>query len=647
MATINGTNAADSLLGTLLADLMFGLGGNDTLLGLDGSDTLDGGLGADSMNGGVGDDTYIVDNVGDRVIEGAGQGTDTIRSSITLTAAPNVEHLLLTGTANINGRLNSLANSVGNSVTGNNGINSLFGGLGHDVLDGRLGADTMSGGGGNDTYFVDNVGDRVIEAANGGIDTIRSSVSLTAAANVEHLVLTGAAALTGRINSAVNSVGNSVTGNSGNNTLFAGHGNDILDGGLGADNMQGGFGNDTYFVDNAGDFIVELDGQGIDTVRASISHSTHLEHLILTGTGNLTGTIRSTAGSIGNSITGNTGNNRLFAEHGNDVLNGGIGADFMAGGTGNDTYFVDNINDRVFEIFGAGIDTIRSTVTHFAVANVEHLILLGSANINGSIISRAGETGNSITGNSGNNILSGALGNDVLIGGAGNDILYGGEGNDWLRPGAGSDAVRGVEGHDTVDYSDATSGVEVRLGNNGLGGASGDTYDGIEDVIGSRFNDILSATITHSLAAGGAGDDRIEGSSAHYDRMRGDDGFDLLVGDFFSAEDFWLQYNRGMDTLEGFGQTPGILPNEPQDHIFVVGSEFGLSTAGGQFLSSNEFNSGNGPPSFNSTQRFYYETSTRILWADRDGSGQAFAPVEIAYFGTGSDAPTAADIFVI
>lgn len=197
---------------------ILGLAGNDTIYGNGGNDVLDGGLGADSLRGGAGNDTYIVGQVGDRVIELANQGIDLVKSNVTFTLSANVEHLTLTGAAKINGTGSALANTL----TGNSGAN---------ILDGKAGADKMIGGGGNDTYIVDSVSDRVIESSGKGTDTVKSSVTHKLGANVEHLLLTGSGAIDG----TGNGLNNSIKGNAASNDFRGGAGVDTLTGGAGAD----------------------------------------------------------------------------------------------------------------------------------------------------------------------------------------------------------------------------------------------------------------------------------------------------------------------------------------------------------------------------------------------------------------------------
>jgi len=136
---VRGTSSANKITGTDNSDRLFGNGGNDTISGGKGNDSIDGGTGSDSMSGGTGNDTYIVGETGDKVIESSGQGTDTVKSSITHILAANVENLVLTGSASINGTGNSLANVL----TGNSGNNRLDGSTGSDKLTGGAGADTF------------------------------------------------------------------------------------------------------------------------------------------------------------------------------------------------------------------------------------------------------------------------------------------------------------------------------------------------------------------------------------------------------------------------------------------------------------------------------------------------------------------------
>ncbi|MDX2197437.1 MAG: hypothetical protein SF069_00525, partial [Phycisphaerae bacterium] len=237
-------------------------------------------------------------------------------------------------------------------------------------------------------------------------------------------------------------------------------------------------------------------------------------------------------------------------------------------------------------------------------------------------------------------------GNDVLSGGGGSDQLFGGSGNDTLIPGAGNgvaDFIDGGPDYDTVDYRDASGGLTVSLVNGTVGGAAvGDTFAGVENVVGSRFADTLQPSTTQfAYAAGGAGYDIIFASTANYDRIRGDAGIDTLIGDNTSDDDFWLQYDQGMDYVRDY-RSGG------EDHVFISRSEFNLSTPAGNFINATDFAAGipAGVPAFGINGRLVYDFLTNILWADRDGSGTQFETVAIAVFGVGSAEPTAADIFV-
>ncbi|EHK55022.1 PQQ-dependent sugar dehydrogenase, partial [Allomesorhizobium alhagi] len=218
------------------ADVIDGGEGNDTIFGGLGGDLLNGGAGADEMHGGSGNDIFVVAAAVDSTIENAGGGTDTVRSYINWTLADNVERLEMRGSA-----LNGAGNALNNTLVGNSGNN---------VLNGGAGRDYMVGGAGNDIFVV-AAADWTIEAANGGIDTVRSYINWMLGANIERLELRGS----GNLNGAGNSLNNTLVGNFGNNSLSGGDGNDWIVGGAGNDTLTGGVGNDTL-IGGAGSDIL-------------------------------------------------------------------------------------------------------------------------------------------------------------------------------------------------------------------------------------------------------------------------------------------------------------------------------------------------------------------------------------------------------
>ncbi|MDD2830065.1 MAG: DUF4347 domain-containing protein [Sulfuricurvum sp.] len=334
--TINGTSGNDTLSGDTID-----LGSYDTLYGMDGNDILDGKLGADTMVGGAGDDLYYVNNTGDSVVEYTNEGIDRVVSSINYTLTHDVERLTLVKTANINGT----GNEINNTLIGNSGNNTLEGLDGNDILNGSFGEDTMIGGTGDDTYYVDNVGDSVIESMDEGIDRVSSSIDYTLGQNVENLSLREFANLSG----TGNELNNTLIGNSGNNTLEGLDGNDILNGSFGDDTMIGGTGDDIYVVDTIGDSVIESMDEGIDKVSSSIDYTLgqNVEKLSFRGTADLNG-------------TGNELNNKLIGNSGDNILNGLNGNDILTGGTGRDLFVFDTTLNST---------TNRDTITDFNVTD--------------------------------------------------------------------------------------------------------------------------------------------------------------------------------------------------------------------------------------------------------------------------------------
>ena len=275
---------------------VIGSSGTDTITGNSADNVIDGGFGADKMSGGLGNDTFYVDDAGDKVTESSDAnlgGDDTVLATVSFTLGNYIENLTLGDLFDINGT----GNSMDNVITGNSGNN---------VLDGKAGNDTLIGGFGDDTYIVDVVGDVIVEQPGAGTDTVKAAFTYTLATDLENLVLTGTGDFTGTGNAA----NNTITGNSGNNTL---------DGGIGADTLSGGAGNDTYFVDNAGDIVLDYSNSGTDTILSSVTYSLvgrFVETLQLTGTAN----INATGNSSANTLAGNTGNNSLTGGAGADIF---------------------------------------------------------------------------------------------------------------------------------------------------------------------------------------------------------------------------------------------------------------------------------------------------------------------------------------
>jgi Ca2+-binding RTX toxin-like protein len=291
-----------------------------------------------------------VDNIGDLITELAGEGTDTVQSSITYTLSDNLENLTLLGSASINGT----GNTANNILTGNAGANVLNGNGGTDTLIGGRGADTMIGGLGDDTYIVDNIGDIVTELAAEGTDTVQSSISYTLADNLENLTLLGSGAINGTGNTATNIL----TGNASAN---------VLNGNGGTDTLIGGRGNDTYIVDSSDDTITETGtSSDVDSVQASVPWvlGLNLENLTLTGTSAINGT----GNERDNAINGNSANNILDGGNGGtDRLTGLGGADMFRFST-RPTSFKNTAADHITDFSSAQGDKIQISKSAFGIS---------------------------------------------------------------------------------------------------------------------------------------------------------------------------------------------------------------------------------------------------------------------------------------
>lgn len=276
---------------------------DNILQGGAGSDTLDGGTGNDTMTGGANNDTYTIDSAGDQIIENANQGDDTVRVSFAglYQLAGNLERAQALGATAIhlagNGENNWLTgNTAANQLTGGAGYDTLEGGLGNDSLeggfgndrlDGGEGSDTMSGGAGDDIYYVDAVGDQILENAGEGImDQVNIAHAFGTYQLGSHLEFAFASTSAGAINITGNELNNRLFGNvfanqllggAGSDELYGSDGNDTLEGGLGYDQLIGGNGVDTYVFNqlDSGDFISQYE-VGTDKIRLDTAVFTQL-----------------------------------------------------------------------------------------------------------------------------------------------------------------------------------------------------------------------------------------------------------------------------------------------------------------------------------------------------------------------------------
>ena len=259
--TININNLDNIITGTIANENFSTTGEKDTINAQGGNDTITSSFENlqpnDSLNGGTGNDTLIITG---------GTATDAISISVNNTN----NQLNIVGTTIINFEQFDLSGFGGKTNFLGAATNDwIKAGIGNDILNGGAGADTMIGGAGNDSYYVNNVGDSIIENANEGTDTVFTTITYTLAANVENLTLQGTTA----INGTGNDLNNTITGNTAANVLIGGAGNDILNGGAGADILIGGVGNDNLSLglnDNAIDNVNYVLGGGVDTVTQFI-----------------------------------------------------------------------------------------------------------------------------------------------------------------------------------------------------------------------------------------------------------------------------------------------------------------------------------------------------------------------------------------
>lgn len=336
----------------------------------------------------------------------------------------------------------------------------------------------------------------------GGV-SVTTTLTLTVNGR-DGLVLNGTGVLIG------SAFGDIISGGDGYDVLIGLDGNDRLIGGVGAsDELYGGLGDDTYVVDTLGDSIVELEGEGFDTVETTANVYTlaaQVEALIFTGTGDFQGT----GNAQDNVIIGGIGADVLEGLDGDDVLAGGGGEDVLIGGAGVDTASYAGAAGAVDVRLNGGVTRNDGDGSTDVLVGIENLI--GSA------------FGDLLVGEAGANRLSGGLGRDILLGLDGDDVLDGGTGlANTMQGGRGDDLyIVSAVGDSIVEFA-------------------GEGYDTVQTALGSMrlAADVEALTYTGSatfFGQGNAGDNIIRGGLGR-DTLMGHAGNDILIGGEGAADE--------------------------------------------------------------------------------------------------------------
>jgi Ca2+-binding RTX toxin-like protein len=527
-AGVGGDSEGDTLINI---EKVIGTAYNDTFT----LDTL-----TATFEGGAGDDVYFINGAGGTVIEQVGGGNDEVRTTFgQIGLHANVERLTYIGT----GAFVGYGNASDNIITGGNGNDILFGGDGADQFIGGAGFDiagytdstvgvtvnlktgvhsgiatgdtfvgieSLRGSNFNDTFVADG---RAIafDGSLGNMDTVDYSTS-AAGINVDIRYNTpGRAGIGGDAEGDTLINIEKVIGTAFNDTFSI----DLL-----TATFEGGAGDDVYIINGAGGTVIEQVGGGNDEVRTNYGVqglNANVERLTYTGTGAFTGY----GNAIDNIITGGIGN---------DVLFGGDGADQFIGGAGMDTAGYTDSTVGVTLNFKTGINSgiaagdTYSGIERFLGSKVGD-IFIGS----GTAMAMDGSDGVDLVSyeqsdsavtidlktnaNAGDAAGDTFAGFEIYQGSNFDDILSGSANTDIFVGGAGADRIDGREGFDSAWYVNSSAGVNINLTTNvNQGGdAQGDVLLNIERVVGSHFNDTITASAVGSLLEGGLGNDVLYG----------------------------------------------------------------------------------------------------------------------------------------
>jgi Ca2+-binding RTX toxin-like protein len=266
-----------------------------------------------------------------------------------------------------------------------------------------------------------------------------------------------------------------------------------------------------------------------------------------------------------NVLNGGAGNDHLYGLGGNDTLIGGRGNDYIDGGIGIDTVSYADVDRGVgvaLNLSDEWVNGMTPQRAQFEIAASGYVLETDTlVNVENAVGTSHFDI---IVGGIGDNTLDGGAGNDLLEGHIGKDTLIGGLGDDHLTGGAGADHLVGGPGSDWAEYFDEqfdlNEGAPAQPGQvvisllhpeNNTGFAAGDTYDSIENVLGSGHDDnitgndnnnILVDTIGSNVIHGGGGDDILAGSPNNPDWFDG--------GYNFSSAPVIINGNPDHDTVD-------------------------------------------------------------------------------------------------
>ena len=352
---------------------------------------------------------------------------------------------------------------------------------------------------------------------------------------------------------------------------------------------------------NTHQWLCLWDAGGNDEIRYGGAGAAHIDLRAATllaeiGSGGFGSTVDGQAGgyTIANGVvienaTGGSGNDTIIGNAADNRLDGGAGADALAGGDGNDTYIIDNAGDTINESAGFGFDTVYATVSHALEANVENLVLQGTAAIDGT----GNADANAITGNAADNILDGGGGADQLFGGAGNDTYIVDNASDVLIefPGQGTDKVLS-----SISFSiDLIPDVEniVLTGAANID-ATGNFHD--NHLTGDSGVNVLSGGDGNDIYDLGAGDTVIENASEGLDKELSSTASLVLFGNVELGEldglanlnltgielDNALRGNAGRNALSGGDGVDLLIGAEGNDRLYGGGANDTLNGGAGR-----------------------------------------------------------------